>query len=34
MKWRSIMGVLKVQMSYVLVPERKESTDLVTAYTL
>lgn len=32
MKWRSIMGILKDHKSYVLVPEMKEFTDLMTAY--
>lgn len=27
MKWRGIMGFLKDHMSYMLVPEMKESTD-------
>lgn len=33
-KWRSIMGILKDHMSYMLVPEMKVSTDTVAAYTL
>lgn len=32
MKWRGIMGILKDHKSYVLVPEMKEFTDLMTAY--
>lgn len=32
MKWRSIMGILKDHKSYMLVPEMKEFTDLMTAY--
>lgn len=34
MKWRSSMGILKDHESYMLVPEMKESTDLMTVYTL
>jgi len=33
-KWEGTMGVLKDHMSYTLVPEIKELTDLVAAYTL
>lgn len=32
--WRGIMRILKDHMSYVLVPEMKESTDMAAAYTL
>lgn len=33
-KWRGIMGILKDRTSYMLVPEMKVSSDVVTVYTL